>query len=75
MSMPSCSSLYARMMRAPVELGRLVHFEQRRSATLLAPEVEHEGAHLLGVVGELEFGDVLRHGPQTSDRTYRIARP
>src|SRR5262249_11815235 len=47
---------------ATVEAGRLVHLEQGRSAPLVAPELEDEGADPLGAVGELEFGHVLRHG-------------
>ena len=49
------------MMRRRSRLGRLVDLAQRRAAAVLAPELEHEGAHLLGVVGELEGRDVLRH--------------
>ena len=47
MTIPSWSSLYAAMMRAPIELGRLVHLAQRRAAPVLAPEVEDERADLL----------------------------
>ena len=50
--------------RAAVELRGFVHFAQRRTAAVLTPEVEDEGPDAQRVLGELESGNVLRHGPQ-----------
>ncbi len=65
---PELQLLVGRDDPAPVEVGRLVHLEERGAAALFAPELEHEGADLLRGVGKLELGNVLRHGLHTRSR-------
>ena len=59
---PELQLLVRRHDRAAIEVGGLVHLAQRRAATVLAPEVEDEGPDAQRVLGEVEGGNVLRHG-------------
>jgi len=67
----SCKKLIQAGYEISVEAGAGVHGTQVRAPTVCAPVLVHELPELLGGVGELEGGHVLRHAPESDTASDR----